>query len=174
MRKIWMLGAAALLIIGAVAMAQDYGRHGMRARGGAQGMHMRHGGPGMHGGGMDRHFEYMADELDLTAAQKEAAQKLHQAMREQADAVFTQERAIHEAMGELLDAANPDAAAIGQKVIEAHALRGRLKTLHETTHQEFKALLNAEQVKKFEQLESERPRFRGMGGPCMYGNGDES
>ncbi len=169
MRKIWMFAAAAILIVGAVAVAQERGMRGMHAMGETHDMHMRHGGPGMRGEGMDRHLDRMADELDLTAEQKDAAKKLHEGMRGQVDAIHTQQREIHEAIGDLLDGANPDAAALGQKMIEAHALHGRLETLHENMQKEFKALLTADQLKKFDELHSERSGFRGMGGPCMPG-----
>ena len=152
MRKLGMLLAAAILIGGGVAVAREHGGHGT---------YMRHGGPGE---GMDRHMEYVADKLDLTDEQRAAAKKLHEGVEDEVRGIFDQQRDIREAIDDMLDSANPDATALGQKMIEGHALRTRLQAIHESLQKQFKGLLNADQLKKFEQLESDHMR-----GPDMHG-----
>jgi Spy/CpxP family protein refolding chaperone len=170
-----MFALGALLVTGAIAVAADHGMRGMQgmsarhAGGDMHEMHMRHGGPGMMGG-EDRHLEWLADELDLTAAQQDAAKALHKGVRDEVEALFDQQREIHEAIGDMLDAANPDPAALGQKMIEAHALHGKMEAIHDRLRSEFKALLTPEQQKKFDEIQSEHMKMR-HGGPM--GEADE-
>jgi Spy/CpxP family protein refolding chaperone len=172
MRKIGMFALAAMMAAGAVAVAREHGMRGMHGRGESHGMgemHMRHGGPGMMGD-PDRHLEWLAGELDLTAAQQDAAKALHKGVRDEVEAIFDQQREIHEAIGDMLDGPNPDPAALGQKMIEAHALHGKMEAIHDKLRSEFKALLTPEQQKKFEAIESEHMKMR-HGGPM--GEADE-
>ena len=169
MRKVGMFALGALLVTGAIAVAAEHGgcgttgMSGMHAGGEMHEMHMRHGGPGMMGG-EDRHLEWLADELELTAAQQDAAKALHKGVRDEVEAIFDQQRDIHEAIGDTLDAPNPDPTALGQKMIEAHALHAKMEAIHDKLRSEFKALLTPEQQKKFDEIQSEHMKMR-HGGP---------
>jgi Spy/CpxP family protein refolding chaperone len=170
MRKVGIFALGAVLAAGAIAMAAEHGMRGMHgtsgmhAMGDTHEMHMRHGGPGMMGDA-DRHIEWLADELELTADQQNAAKALHKGVRDDVEAIMDQQREIHEAIGDMLDSANPDPAALGQKMIEAHALHARMEAIHDKLRAEFKALLTAEQQKKLDAIESEHSEMRHRGGP---------
>jgi Spy/CpxP family protein refolding chaperone len=162
MRKVGIFALGAVLAAGAIAVAAEHGMHGrsgMHAMGGTHEMHMRHGGPGMMGGA-DRHLEWLSDELELTAEQQNAAKALHKGVRDEVEAIFDQQRDIHEAIGDMLDSANPDPAALGQKMIEGHALHAKMEAIHDKLRSEFKVLLTPEQQKKFEAIESDRMKMR--------------
>jgi len=151
MRKLWMLVIALVLVAGGAAAFE----HGVRRE-------RMHGG--MHGGGYgmssERHFDHIAEKLELTAAQREAAKKLHQDVSEKSEALRDRMHAAHDAMEELFESANPDPTALGQRMLEARAARQELETLHEATMAEFKKLLDATQLAELEKLHSERGRMR--------------
>lgn len=63
-------------------------------------------------------------------------------------------RARNQELQNALDAAQPNAAAIGQLVIAQHALKGQLQTLDLKLESDIAAQLTPEQQQKFEQLKS--------------------
>jgi Spy/CpxP family protein refolding chaperone len=63
-------------------------------------------------------------------------------------------RARTQELQNALDAAQPNAAAIGQIVIAQHSLRGQLQTLDLKLESDIAAQLTPEQQQKFEQLKS--------------------
>ena len=113
---------------------------------------------GMHGGGR------MADSLNLTADQQTAAKKLREDMRAKAEPLMDQVRQQMDELETLLDTAHPDATEVGNKVLAAHATREQLRALHDSFETKFGALLNADQLAKFQQLQSQRKEWGGRHG----------
>ncbi len=121
------------------------------------GMHEgMHGG--MHGGGR------LADGLNLSETQQASARKLREDMRAQAEPLMDRVRQQMNELETLLDGAHPDATEVGNKVLAAHATREQLRALRETFETKFSALLNADQLAKFQQFQAARKQFGGRHG----------
>lgn len=135
---------AALLLAGA-AVAQMH--HGHMGKAGMAGME-----------------EHIASVLNLTDAQKASAKQLHADLKAKAAPLMEQSRQQHQELKQLLEGTNPDATAIGEKMIAAHATHAQLKALHDDFKTRFSALLNADQKAKLQQLEQTRmQRWHGEG-----------
>ena len=146
MKKLLTLTAVAALAVSAAAVARGHGPGHMRSHG--------------DGAMMERHMERIADELNLTTEQREAAKKLHEDSRERAEALHEQMGAAHQEIEEMLDSPNPDPTALGQKMIATRATRAELKALHEELFGQFRALLDADQQKKLDEIHSRRSEVR--------------
>jgi len=124
-------------------------------------------GYGMHGG-MGMHGRHLADSLNLSADQQASAKKLRDDMRAKAEPLFQQARQQWQELQTLLDGAHPDAAEVGAKAIAAHNTREQLRALRQDFDTKFSALLNADQLQKFQKFQSMRQEFgarRGFGPP---------
>src|SRR5689334_20268281 len=129
MKKIVMTSLLlSLLVVGGVALAQG---------------HMMHRMPGPDGDA--GFFSHIADMLDLTQEQQDAAKQIHEATFEKAKPVMEQHQAQMDEVETLLDSGKATAQEIGTKVIAAHATRTQLKAIHEEAMAQFKALLTDEQ-----------------------------
>jgi Spy/CpxP family protein refolding chaperone len=118
----------------------------------------QHDGPTFHRrmamhGDMSEHLEFVAKALDLTAEQKATAERLHTEMAAKAKPLMEQHHQQWREVHEMLDADNPDATAIGERMIAAHASREQLKAIHEEAMTRFSAVLNAEQLEKFKKFQ---------------------
>jgi Spy/CpxP family protein refolding chaperone len=143
MKRTLSLFLGAVLLVGASAFAAGAGSH-WKAAGG-------------HGHG---HAAFLTKALSLTADQQAAAKKLHADLAAQAQPLMEQHRQQMQEIHALLDAGSAGAAEIGQKTIDAHATGQQLKALHESFKTKFSALLNPDQLAKFQQLQSEHPGHR--------------
>lgn len=110
-------------------------------------------GPGMGFG----HGEGFAEELGLSAEQKESAKQLHEELMAKAHPIMEQHHKQMEEIHTLLDAGNANATEIGQKMIAAHATRKQLEAVHEEGFERFKSFLTEEQQAKLEELKKEHP-----------------
>ncbi|HEY7214710.1 MAG TPA: periplasmic heavy metal sensor [Thermoanaerobaculia bacterium] len=131
----------------------------------AQG-HEFHHRMGMMHGDMEQHEELMAKALDLTDEQKAAARKIHEEVAAKAKPLMEQSEQQWQEIHDMLESGSPDATAIGQRVIAAHATREQLSALHEEAMAKFSALLNADQLeklKKFKEMHERGEGFRGHG-----------
>lgn len=147
----------ALLLAAAFAIHAD--GHGDRHR---------MGGPGHGGhGDMSQHHEMIVKALGLTEEQRAEAKKIHEEVAAKAESLMEQRHQQWKEIHEMLEGGNPDATAIGQRMIAAHASGEQLKALHEDAMAKFSALLNAEQLEKLKKLheEHEGEGFRHMHGP---------
>lgn len=138
-----------LMVIGGVALAQG---------------HMD-GGPMMHRMGPEGDagfYAHIADMLDLTQEQKDAAKQIHEATFEKARPIMEQHHAQMEEIETLLDSGKVTAQEIGTKVIAAHATRTQLQAIHEEAMAQFKALLTDEQKAKFETMEEHHSEMKMM------------
>ena len=109
------------------------------------------GGPGMAFG----HGPAFAEELGLSAEQKESAKQLHEELMAKAHPIMEQHHQQMEEIHTLLDAGNANATEIGQKMIAAHATRKQLEAIHEEGFERFKSSLTEEQQAKLEELKEE-------------------
>ena len=132
-KRIFSVVLAALLVtaLSSVAVAQGHAGQGTMAR-------------------MARLKIYLAL-TDKQAADIQALLKTHQTA---AFPIRQDLRARAQELQNALDAAQPNAAAIGQLVIAQHSLKGQLQTLDLKLESDIAAQLTPEQQQKFEQLKS--------------------
>lgn len=116
-------------------------------------IHVGGGGPHMAMG----HGAAFAEELGLSAEQKESAKQLHEELMAKAHPLMEQHQQQMEEVHTLLDAGNANATEIGQKMIAAHATRKQLEAIHEEGFERFKSVLTEEQQAKLEELKKEHP-----------------
>jgi Spy/CpxP family protein refolding chaperone len=111
-------------------------------------------GHGFHGkaAGAD-HSAFLTKALGLTADQQASVKTLHQDLMAKAQPLMQQHRQQMSEVKSLLDGVNPNAAEIGQKVINAHATRLQLKALHDDFKTKLTALLTPDQKTKLQQME---------------------
>lgn len=144
-RKILFSLIAALMLVTGMALAGETIRK----------IHV--GGPHMAFG---HHF---AEELGLSAEQKESAKQLHEELMGKAKPIMEQHHQQMEEIHGLLDAGNANATEIGQKMIAAHAARKQLEAIHEEGFERFASQLTEEQKAKLEELKKDHPLLhRGM------------
>ncbi|MEO8504543.1 MAG: Spy/CpxP family protein refolding chaperone, partial [Acidobacteriota bacterium] len=105
-----------------------------------------------HGDRRGGHF----GDLNLTADQKTAAHTLRKDMEAKAEPIWTQAREQMKTIESMLEAGNADATELGNKMITAHATRTQLKALRDDFDTKFSALLNADQLAKFQQFQAAR------------------
>jgi Spy/CpxP family protein refolding chaperone len=114
--------------------------------------------------------------LELTEEQQAAARDIFEQRRPEIEAIHEQLRENRTLLRESLESGNPDPTAVGELVIEGHALRQKGRTLREKSREAFEGLLTPDQKRKLEMLEAARaaggPRGRrGMMGQCRRGWG---
>lgn len=107
-----------------------------------------------------RRGTFLVRALDLDATQQAAVEKLREELAAQSKPLRDQRRQQMQEMKALLAGTNPDPAAVGQKLIAAHATRQQMKSLHEQFESRLGALLNSEQQEKFEKLQARREEGR--------------
>jgi len=106
-------------------------------------------------------MEHLTEVLELTAQQVEEWTEIHEAQRE---AMEGRERPVRghdhlQKIEEMASADEPDAAAIGELVIEAHRAREAAMAEHEAFQAELMAILTPEQQARFETMKKMRGEF---------------
>lgn len=144
-RALMVIPALVLAATVAVAWPGPQGPHG-------DGFKHLHRAP--FGGG---HF---AEALDLTEEQRTAAKALHEEMAAEAAPLRELHREQWAALETLLDSGDADATEVGRQVIEMHETRQQMQALHEDFADRFGALLDADQLEKFEEMRQKRHVFR--------------
>ena len=153
---------AALLITGAALSAQAGSHMG-------EGRMMRHGGFG-HGGpgrgaGMPQEIvDRVTSELGLTKTQQESWKALRDKQKATMQPLFDAGRAKREAIHQGLDN-NADAATLGQLLIDAHKIGEQIRAAHDQYEKSFTALLNSDQVAKYQEIRQKLHRGPGDGPP---------
>lgn len=107
----------------------------------------------------ERHFERLADYLDLSPSQREELQALHEGHVEAMAGQFERLRAEFEQVHEMAGAESPDATAIGERVIALHRGHEALEVAREDFHRQVEALLTPEQAERFVAWRAARPWF---------------
>lgn len=157
MKRTLPIFCAALLIAG-VALEAQAGFH----RGG--GRMMRHGGfAGARGAGMPQQIvDRLTAELGLTKAQQDSWKTLRDRQSATVKPLFEAARAKRKAIREGLDN-NADAATLGQLLIDAHKTREQIRAAHDQYQKDFTALLNSDQVAKYQEIRQKHGRRHGHG-----------
>lgn len=137
-RLIPLLGgvAAVLLLAASGAAAQPFGR-----------------GEGRHGHGG---FSGPGRFLELTEEQQVAAHAIFEERRPQMQALHEQVRENEKLLRDSLESGSPDPTAVGELVIETHALRQESRAVGEESRKAFEGLLSPEQKRKLEMLKAAR------------------
>jgi len=118
-----------------------------------------------HQAHFEMHLQKMAQKLNLTAEQQASAKQLFQDFQTKVAPLHQAQQTLHTQLKSALAAPNPDAASVGQLVIQMHQGRAQLKSAMEGFHQQVEALLNPEQLAQFKQMLADHPAFghhRGM------------
>ncbi len=167
-RNLTSMFAAALLLIAAAASAQGPGRGpgpGFGSGDGPQGL----GGPGMGIGTRDGRC--LIDYLDLTDEQATAWQNLRDQLHTTLEPIRAQRVALHEQIQAALTSGGTDACAVGQLMVQAHALGDQVRAARDANQASFIALLTAEQQTKYQQFKEVRGMCagdRGQRGAGMH------
>ena len=103
--------------------------------------------------------------LGLSDEQKATWEAAAQTLRATTAPLHQQARALHEEIEGLLNQGNPDPTAVGQKMIEMHALRQQMKAARETMDSTVASVLTPDQKSKLEALRATRPHGPFPGGP---------
>lgn len=118
----------------------------------------------------ERHAERLTRALDLSADQQATLERLQDELAATVRPLLEQLRSGRESMEAMLEAATPDATAIGQQAIAQHRLHGEMRAAHEQFKSELTAILNPTQRAQFEALQDARPeRGRGRHGGRAWG-----
>ncbi len=131
---------------------------------GAQGPGPRAGRPGDRGPGpgFGPAPEQLAERLGLSEDQKAQWQAMREKSRDSMKPLAQSARQAHEAFRNAVEAANPDALAVGQAALAAHAAEKKLHDAQQAAFEELKSILTPEQREKLEQgRDRGRPRQRG-------------
>lgn len=101
--------------------------------------------------------------LDLSEEQIEAAEAIRESVRAEMGVVRGETRTLREALREMLEGDDPNAAEVGALVIELHGLKTQSRAILEDAESRFAAILTAEQLEKWENFKELRKGRRGPG-----------
>src|ERR1700753_101 len=111
--------------------------------------------PGPHHGRAAM-MQHVVAKLNLTAEQQTAVAQLHQDLKTQMAPIHQQQQQLRTQLKAALAAPTPDAAAVGQLTIQSHQLRAQMKPIMATFHQKFEALLTADQLATYKQMQANK------------------
>ena len=94
----------------------------------------------------------LARYLKLTPAQIETTKQLLQTLHNTTKPLHEQQKALHEQLRTQLDAAGPDACAVGGTLLQIEGLRDQVRAAREDFDEAFSAILTPEQLVKWEAL----------------------
>src|SRR5579864_1007528 len=122
--------------------------------------------PAQHEAMFAMHLQKMAQKLNLTEEQQATAKQLFQDLKTKTAPIHQAQQALGTQLKAALAVPNPDAATVGQVVIQMHQNRAQLKPVMQAFHQQLEALLTPDQLAKFKQMQASHPAFghhRGVG-----------
>ena len=110
--------------------------------------------PGRGGNPADilRNPRALARFLRLTPAQVETTKQLLQTLHNTTKPLYQQIEPLEDQLHGQLDAASPDACAVGNTVVQFDALRDQIRGAREDFDDAFSAILTPEQLAKYEAL----------------------
>ena len=118
---------------------------------------------GMHGaGGGPRFLHHVVRQLDLSDEQRDEWQQIVAALHESVQPLLEEARALHQELRDLTESTNPDPTAAGQLYLDAAAIHNDVRASHENAQTDLRAILTAEQLAVWDELEEEAP-MRGRG-----------
>lgn len=109
-------------------------------------------GRGGNPGDLLRNPRALARFLKLTPAQIETQKQLVEELRATVKPLHEQSKPLHEQLRSQLDAANPDACAVGDTVLQIDSVRDQVREAHEAFDEAFSAILTPQQLAKYEAL----------------------
>lgn len=121
--------------------------------------------PAQHQAHFEMHLQHLAQKLNLNAEQQASAKQLAEDLKSKMQPLHQAQQALHTQLKAALAAPSPDAATVGQLVIQLHQGRAQIKPVIEAFHQQFQALLNPDQLAQYKQMLAAHPAFghhRGM------------
>jgi Spy/CpxP family protein refolding chaperone len=127
-----------------------------------------------HGGGpfreemAERHFDRLAEFLELSDTQREQIEALHQEILGEVPARFAALRENFARVHEMAGAEAPDPMAIGELVIAMHREHESIEADRDRFHEEAAKLLTPEQAERFEAWQAARPWPGEDGGPMGH------
>jgi len=104
--------------------------------------------------------ERLAAALELDDEQVAAVEALFEAHRVSMEPLQQQIRGLNEELETLIEGTSPDPTAVGNLVLEIHGLRGDSESSRQKLKADIETLLTAEQLQKWELLETMRPERR--------------
>lgn len=99
----------------------------------------------------------LAGQLDLTAAQREAHERMFERMQAEARELGAQLIAAEEVLEQLFAQRAASAQAVQDATAQAALLQGRLRAAHLLYHLQTVAVLSPGQVRRYEQLRGYKP-----------------
>jgi|SRR5579862_2177625 len=115
--------------------------------------------PSPHQAMFGMHLQKLAQKLNLTEEQQATAKQLFQDLKTKTAPIHQAQQALSTQLKAALAVPNPDAATVGQVVIQMHQNRAQLKPVMQAFHQQLEALLTPDQLAKFKQMQASHPAF---------------
>ena len=109
------------------------------------------------------HLQHLSQKLNLTADQQASAKQLAQDLKAKMAPLHQAQQALRTQLKAALAVPSPDAATVGQVVIQMHQNRAQIKPVMQAFHQQFEALLNPDQLAQYKQMLAAHPFFRHHG-----------
>ena len=94
----------------------------------------------------------LARYLKLTPAQIETTKQLLQTLHATTKPLHEQQKPLHEQLRTQLDAASPDACAVGNTLLQIEGVRDQIRDARQDFDDAFSAILTPEQLAKYEAL----------------------
>jgi Spy/CpxP family protein refolding chaperone len=161
MRNTLAIAALTLATLAAAPALADHRGPGDRRFDGELGEHLA-----------ERHSERLTRALDLTAAQQTTLEALQTTLRDTIRPLFDSMRDTRDELEALLDAENPDPAAVGTKAIALHQAKQAMKSAHDTFEAGIVGMLNETQRAQYEALRDARGDRDDRGHGPFHGFGD--
>ena len=154
------LSLAAVLLSGGLLM---YAQRGVApGRGPARGPGLPvvagPGGPGERMG-QGRALEVLTQYLDLTEDQVSQIREILSQVGERVTPVRQQIHELRGSLREALESGSPDAAQVGNWVIQIHQFRQEIRSIHQAAMEEVQGVLTPDQLAKLEELKTSKTVF---------------
>jgi Spy/CpxP family protein refolding chaperone len=122
----------------------------------------------MHGPGEEGMADHLAERLDLNEQQRASLKTFVEQLHAEIEPFREQTRTLHEEIQKELESGSPNATAIGERVIAAHANREKMRAAHDAFKARLGSILDEEQKKELQEMH-ERMHIRHFGdGPGMH------
>jgi Spy/CpxP family protein refolding chaperone len=107
---------------------------------------------------------HLTTKLNLTEEQQTSAKALFADLQTRMQPIHTAAKALRTQLHTAFQASAPDAATVGNLVIQEHQNRAAMKAAMTEFHTKFQALLTPDQLTAFNQMHAKRSAFRGHHG----------
>lgn len=124
----------------------------------------------VHGPGGTGMADHLAERLGLDEGQKASLKTFLEQLHDEIAPLGEQTRTLHEEIKKELEAESPDATAIGERVIAAHAVHEKMKVAHDAFKEKLGTILDEEQKKELQEMH-DRMHIRHFGPGMHFGFG---